>query len=367
MNRLEEITLKHKRIQKLLDETGYEAVLLKTQANFSWFTAGGQNLVTIADAEGVASLLITKDARTAVTNNIEIQRIMEEEDLRNMDFIGLSYDWYQGNELTEISKLVDPSKVLTDVRGLPYRYYGDSIQTLRYQLTEPEIERYLKLGELTSKGIEEVMKEVKPGMKESEVTGALLEHLWADRIDTVCVQAGADERAFLYRHPIPTEKKIGKLLVLNTNARKWGLVTTITRTLCFGKPDEQFEKQYTDNVYIETEMIEASKPGVQVQDIFHLTCGLYKSYGYADEWKLHHQGGAQGYKNRDYLMTQDTEDTVLANQCFCWNPSIAGSKSEDAFIARPDGPLMITRAYDMPVIKVQMGEKVIERPGLLVL
>lgn len=41
MTRLEEIKIKEKRLHGLMDEKKLNAILLKKQPNFSWFTAGG--------------------------------------------------------------------------------------------------------------------------------------------------------------------------------------------------------------------------------------------------------------------------------------------------------------------------------------
>ena len=60
---------------------GLQALLLKRQANFSWLTAGGLNLVGITTEVGAASLLITEEGKYVITNNIEAPRMAAEEKL----------------------------------------------------------------------------------------------------------------------------------------------------------------------------------------------------------------------------------------------------------------------------------------------
>ena len=36
-----------------------------------------------------------------------------------------------------------------------------------------------------------------------------------------------------------------------------------------------------------------------------------------------------GYLPRDYRVDFECQENILENQAFCWNPSIAGTKSED--------------------------------------
>ena len=85
-----------------------------------------------------------------------------------------------------------------------------------------------------------VLTEVKPGDTEAEVTGELTRRLWQHRIGQIGFQTAADDRVYKYRHPIPTERKIDKYLMLCVMSRKWGLITTITRILHFGKVPENF-------------------------------------------------------------------------------------------------------------------------------
>jgi Xaa-Pro dipeptidase len=365
--RLEETKTKVQRVRELLFRTGLGGILLKSQANFSWITCGGLNVVTIADIQGIASILITAESAYFVTNNIELPRMQDEEGLGELGFEPVVFEWFSGHEYDVVARIVPPKQVGCDCQVSDYRYLEKEIRELRYALLPPEIDRYLWLGERASLALEKVLSEfVQPGMKESEVVGELSKTLWKDRIDSVCYQAAADERAFRYRHAIPTERSIERYVMVNVNARKWGLITTVTRAAYFGKIDPGLAKQYVDNTYIECGMIAFSRPGTLVRDIFARTCKLYESLGYAGEWKNHHQGGAQGYCNRDYLMKADSEEQVLENQCFCWNPSIRGTKSEDAIIAQKGGHLFITKPMIFPTVKIDLEGLTFIRPALLV-
>lgn len=366
MKRRDEVATKVQRIRDLLTRTNLNGILLKSQANFCWITAGGLNVVTIAEVQGVASILITAKEAYFITDNIEIARMNEEEKLDELGFTPIVYEWFRGNELELVTNIIPPGKTGCDLPVTGCRLMEKDIRELRYQLLPAEVERYLWMGEKTSAAIEAVLKEVaRPGMNESEVVGELSRILWKYRIDSVCYQSAADERAFQFRHAIPTERIIKNYLMLNVNARKWGLVTTVTRSVHFGKVDSKLVKQYKDTTYIECAMISITKPGTALKDIFARTCDLYDSLGYKDEWKNHHQGGAQGYRNRDYLMKPDSTEHVLEDQCFCWNPSIRGTKSEDAIIAQKNGPVFITKPAVFPTLKIDYMGQTFLRPGLL--
>ena len=148
-------------------------------------------------------------------------------------------------------------------------------------------------------------------------------------------------------------------------SRKWGLHTTITRLLSLGEVPKDLRKQFEDNTYIECVMIAATKPGEITKNIFKKSKNLYEELGYGEEWKLHHQGGAMGYEIRDYICNAQTTEVVQENQCFCWNPSISGTKSEDGFISQKDGPLFITKPILFPTIKIRVEGIEFNRPAIL--
>ena len=124
-------------------------------------------------------------------------------------------------------------------------------------------------------------------------------------------------------------------------------------------------KQFSDNVFIECSMIAATRPGVVTSEIFNKTCRLYDELGYKDEWKLHHQGGAIDYDIRNYICTSESKDIVQKNQAFCWNPSISGTKSEDAFIAKEEGFMFITKPMIFPALKIEIDGVEFIRPNML--
>ena len=55
----------------------------------------------------------------------------------------------------------------------------------------------------------------------------------------------------------------------------------------------------------------------------------YAEKGFADEIDLHHQGGAAGYRTREWVAHPNANDVVRNDQAFAWNPSITGTKVEE--------------------------------------
>ena len=316
---------------------GLQALLLKRQANFSWMTGGGLNLVGIATETGVASLLITASSKFVVCSNIEAPRMAREEKLEEQGYAVAAFPWHEDSEAVVIKKLAGKGKIGCDAAFPEAEVLAEDIARLRYSLTPEEVERYRWLGERVSMGLEKTMMGARCGEKESEVVARLCGELWKERIDPITLMSAADDRVSNFRHPIPTERKVEKYLMVSVNARKWGLIVSLTRFLYFGKLPDDLRQKYPANVQIDSAFMAATRPGVPAREVLTQGIEAYRAQGYPDEWKLHHQGGSIGYTGRDYRTNFQTPDIIQDNQGFTWNPSITGTKSEDTILATGKG------------------------------
>jgi Xaa-Pro dipeptidase len=362
---VDEIKEKERRVKAFLQSKGLKALLLKRQANFSWMTAGGLNLVGIATEMGATSLLITESSKFVISNNIEAPRMMDEEGLEKQGFVIKTFPWHEDQEVSMIKELVGEGSLGSDVPFPNATMLAEDIARLRYSLTPEEIERYRWLGEKVSIALEKTMIKVKKGEKESEVVGRLCSEIWKDRIDPITLMGAADDRVTNFRHPIPTEKKIKKYLMVSICARKWGLIVSLVRFVYFGKLPKELRKKYEANVFIDCTFMAHTRPGVPAREVFQKGIDAYQEKGYPDEWKLHHQGGSIGYAARDYRAHLKSPDIVQENQAFTWNPSITGTKSEDTILATSKGPEMITHPIRYPTLSLEVGNISFIRPAIL--
>ncbi len=361
----EEIKEKERRIRDFLQGNSLKGLLLKRQANFSWLTGGGLNLVGITTEFGAASLLITEQKKFVLSNNIEAPRMILEEGLEKQGFIIKIFPWHDEQEQAIVKELMDKGSLGSDVPFPEAKVMTEEIARLRYSLTLEEIERYRWLGEKVSYALEKTLMETQRGEKESGVVGRLCNELWRDRIDPVTLMAAADDRVTLFRHPIPSEKKIDQMLMVSVNARKWGLIVSLTRFIHFGKVSEELRKKYEANVFIDCTFMAHTKPGIPAGEVLDRGIKAYKKMGFPVEWKLHHQGGSIGYTGRDYRVNFETPDIIQENQAFTWNPSITGTKSEDTILATSEGPEPITKPVIYPTLTMEAEGIRFIRPDIL--
>jgi len=361
----EEISEKKRRVKDLMSRLKLDAVLVRKQGNFSWLTGGGLNLVGIATEMGASALLLTSDKDYVICNNIEGPRIEKEEKIPEQGYELVTFKWFEDQERQLIEKLTGSGRIGSDSAFKGAEDVSGHINQLRYSLTPWEVERYKILGQIASRAVEETVFTIEPGNKECEIIGRLAQRLWAERVDFVATYCAADERITNFRHPIATEKKIEKRAMLGVNARKWGLIVTLTRFVQFGKTPPELLKQYADNVYIECVLMAHTRPGTPAREVLQKGIEAYQERGYPDEYQLHHQGGATGYSGRDYRVNFQTPDIVQENQAFCWNPSIAGTKSEDTMLATSQGPVLLSNPVQFPVLTVEAGGFSFNRTAIL--
>jgi Xaa-Pro aminopeptidase len=362
-----EIQIKLEKVRGLLDRLALDAVLLRKQSNFAWATAGARNYVSIASEVGAASILITRERQYVLCNAIEAPRLASEEKVEDLGYAIHSFPWYQDREAALARELVGRGGIGCDVPFADFRVVGGDISPLRWSLTPWEIERYRELGFMTARAIEDAARAVRPGDKECAVVGKLAACLWENRLDYITIFCAADERISRLRHPIATDARVDKRAMLSVNARKWGLIVSLTRFVQFGPVPAEIRRRYDANVRVDCAMMAATVPGRPAREVFDTAIAAYAAEGFPGEHELHHQGGSIGYEGRDYKVTFDTPYVVQENQGFTWNPSITGAKSEDTILATGHGPEMLSPPVTFPTLDLTVGGHRFRRPDILTL
>lgn len=358
-----ELNVKLQRIQGLLTESDLDALWLRQTCNFAWATCGASSYINRADSIGVASLLITRQDRFVLTNNIEAVRLMKEQELQRQGWEFRVAPWYEnGGELT---KLIAGKKLGVDIFSPNAMDVSAQLTSLRAQLTPEEAERFRELGRLCALAMQEAVFAVGRGMTEYQIAAALSQAVESKGVQAIVNLIGTDERIFSYRHPLPTPKPLQKYAMLVLCGRKWGLVCSLTRLIHFGALPDDLRRKATAVARIDAEMIAATRPGKTLGDVFSKAQEAYASTGFSNEWKLHHQGGPAGYMPREITATPSSTQPILLGQAYAWNPSITGVKSEDTILVGEQDNEVITQMKDWPVMEVEVEGRRMKRPAIL--
>lgn len=211
-----------------------------------------------------------------------------------------------------------------------------------------------------------VAKNLAAGMSEFEIAGMISEYCLRQQARPWVILVAADERISQFRHPIPTQKKFEKIVMMVVGVEKYGLIVSCTRLVSFGSPGSDLQNRHRAVANIDTALISGTTVGRKLTDIFTDGLTAYKENGYEDEWQLHHQGGPTGYSTRELRVQHETGGKICRNQAFAWNPSITGTKSEDTLIVTENGPQIISSTQNWPMIEGKWQDKTLLRPAILV-
>jgi len=359
-----ELNDKLQKARAYLDAKNLHGMFLTRQNNFSWITCGGENRVVTASEAGAAAVFIGRDKACVVADNIESPRLRLEE-LNDIDLDVLEYPWYDDAARDRIlADLIAGGKAASDVGFNGTSRLERDFDELKYALCEPEIDRYRWLGRNCSLVIEKVCVEAKPDQPENEIAAMLAHEAMKMRITPTVILIAADDRALHFRHPLPTDKKVKEHLMVVFCGRRWGLIASLTRIVRFGKPPADLLARHKAVCSVDATFILNSRPGAVTGEVLAKAMSAYQGFGHADEWKLHHQGGPTGYDGRYYRVAPGDTRTLTANMAVAWNPSIAGTKSEDTILCL-ETPEILTPCHQWPTSQYEAAGQAIFRPDIL--
>jgi Xaa-Pro aminopeptidase len=347
-------------------------LLLSSQHNFAWLTAGGTNGVDASREAGASALLVRADGkRYAIASRIEMPRLLAEE-VSPEEFEPIEFAWE--DEKASPTFLADRACSLIESNSalgsdLPFgagaRVVEGAIARCRYSLTDSEIERYRKLGQDAGEAVEQMVRSLEPGETEREVARRMTDALSERGIRSVVTLVAADERLAKFRHPVPTTRRWEKVLMVVTCARRNGLIASLSRIISAGEIPSELRRRTLATARVNAQLLAATRPGTTGAELYDVAASVYAEEGFAGEEHLHHQGGAAGYRTRDWVAHPKSQESVQANQAFAWNPSITGTKVEETCIAFANGIEVITATPAWPKVSVQVKGREYFSPDVL--
>lgn len=357
MDYTSEVQTKLARVRALMQQQGVGAVWLRTVNNIAWITGGVDIAVNTADSTGVASVVITGTQAVMWTNAIEGPRLAAEDEVEGRGFELRVTPWEQDQPI-ELGSTLGVDLPLDGAKDLSH-----DLALLRSRLLPVEQDRFRTLGSDCADAMQRAISRVNPGSSEHEIGAALAYETRSRGIRPVVVLVAVDDRIYQVRHPIPTHKVMDKYAMLVLCGRRDGLTCSVTRLVHFGVIPDDLRRKMEACAEIDAAMIAASKPGVSLDAIFKVIQAAYARVGFDGEWKRHHQGGTAAYSPREVIAVPGDMTTLEAGMACAWNPSIAGTKSEDTILVPASGaPEIITAMYGWPATPITVGGLTIERP-----
>lgn len=362
--RQQELAGKRQRLLQFLEENQLDAYLICRHENIAWATGGQVDLhVGLLREIGVASLLITrKGGSFYITTNNEAPRLRDEE-FEGLEFEPILQPWTAADVPAAVAKVAGHGRVASD--DPTYGFPVVPLKPLRLELTEPEVVRYRWLGAQVAAAAANVLELLRPGVREAEMQSMLAARLLEKQIQPSVFLTAADDRVRQYRHAVPRCASVSRLAMLNFCARRWGLCISITRLVHFGRMAGELEEKFAAVARVNAQLLHATREGASADELFSVAQYAYADCGFPGEEQMHHQGGATGYWEREWVARPAGAERVLRRQAFAWNPSLQGAKCEDTVLRDNDSLEVLTKTPTLPVMETTVEGVTYASAGVL--
>ncbi|BAU15242.1 peptidase M24 [Leptolyngbya sp. NIES-3755] len=341
---LTEISQKLEWMRDALRETQATGLRLRGIDWFAWATAGGSNMVLLAAETGVAEVLVTLDGAWILTDEIEAQRLQDEELSIDSPYQWAIHPWAKMDDRESFVQQATQGKTVISDRPAPSENQAETslpqrLLDRRQSLLPSEIDRYRQVGRLASEAMTEVLSQARPDWTEVQLAGAGAAALWTRGLQPTLTLAAGQDRLPKYRHTLPKQVEIGRCAMLVFCARGFGLYANLTRFVYFDRLTESEATLHRQVREIEAAALDQCRIQTPLNQIYHTLEHAYEHQGYPAAIREHHQGGTTGYLSREAIVTSTMHDRLQANMAMAWNPSLSGAKIEDTFLLHEDDRL----------------------------
>lgn len=353
MTRNEDFLYKIEAIRTSLKEKQFDGIEIKSQANFSLITRG-RGFIGLASTLACGSLFITLDHIYLVTENIEANRLFNEQLGENPLIKVLAFPWDEPNKRAVIVGVITGGLKIASENDLETELF-----TLRTIMSTYDLKEYQKLCLEAAEILESICKNLKRGMSEYELAGIIAHDLWRANIEPITTLIGFDERAQLYRHPVMHGNLLKNYALVGICGRRNGLIVSISRDVLIDK-DEEMMLKHAKCAMVNAAFTNRLKVGNSLEDVFINGVNQYGEQGYPLEYKEHHQGGLTGFIPREIRANAGCIHIISENEVYAFNPTIQGAKCEDTVLVTNDGVKVMTYTgnYDYVTCEID-GEKTI--------
>jgi Xaa-Pro aminopeptidase len=348
-----EVATKLEKIRGLMRSSQMDGIRFKGVDWFAWATGGGNSVVIFTSEVGVAEVFITEDKAWVLTNQIERDRLAQEEISSEYEIV--AFPWENPKAPDEFVRSHLPGeKCCSDRPSSLEKSLPLSFQALKMTLMPEEIKRYRQVGILAAEAMTEAIQKAQPDWTEYQLAGEGAKALWDRGLDPTLVMVGNQRRVQIHRHPIAGAEPLGEYAMMVFCARGFGLYANLTRFVFFRDPTVDERKKFSEVAQVEAAVFENSKPGRSLSSMYQSLAQAYSEIGKASEIHKHHQGGPTGYLSREAIASSFSADvpTLQNGMALAWNPSLPGAKIEDTVLMQESGLEILTVDPKWPTVSV---------------
>lgn len=363
LERTAEIERKHRMVSGFLESNGYDALLLRQAANFSWFTTGGDCSVPDS-SEGTAALFITPDSRVVVASNADANRIFNQE-VSQLGFLVKEHVWQEPAERF-LKDLCRGRTVVSDTGFGSSRDVSDELGPMRRVLSPFECQRLRQLGRIVAHAVEATARGCTQGRTEAEIAGEVAHRLMKHQVTPLKIQVVADGKTDRYRNWNSSDVSVEHMCVISASGRKDGLCLGASRTVCFDAVPEDLAGAHQRAALVQAAGMHFSRNGWTIGAVWNRVRRIYEKFGCANAWRAAPSGEVTGYQHCERSVIPESAFTLESGMALHWHPSVGAAMLGDSVLIGPDGPELLTPTENWPRLTIEVKGAPVYCPEILV-
>ncbi len=364
-----EVARKVDRVASLAREQQCTGIVLASQHNFAWLTAGRSNRIDATRETGSGILLVTADGRAfALASTIESPR-MREETVAGLPFEVLEFPWTaERADATlpfQLAARVAGGDLATDIVTPAARNVEAHLSRLRATLVDEEIPRYRAFGADAGRALGELLRSIEHGLTELEIARRVASRMHEIGAYPNVLLVAADNRIAKYRHPVPTATPWHRRLLVACCPEREGQIVALSRVIAAGVADDDLRRRTRATGRVFGALLEATVAGATGAEMFAAAAKAYADNGYPNEELLHHQGGVIAARSREWVAHPASDAVARPPQAYAWNPTVTGTKVEETVLLHEDNRLeVLTTSPGWPSFEITVRGQSIKVPDV---
>lgn len=285
-----------KNVRYLSGYTGSNGQVLITPSNETFFTDGRYIEQSEKEVPSSFDKVIYSDIFAGLT-----EKISEDKTIKRLLF--------EPGHLT-VSMFEKLKKLTPKVEWVGLKEPSANLRIIK---KNDEIKKIKKAIQIHTEARDNLVLDLKPGMKESEIALELefaMRKLGAEKMSFDCIIASGINSALPHANPGEKELAEGEFLTIDCGAIYKGYCSDETITLSVGKPSEKQKNIYNIVKEAHDLAIDAIKPGVKCAEIDKIARDHIEKAGYGKEFS-HSLGHGVGLDVHEYPVFSPKSDATL--------------------------------------------------------
>lgn len=334
-------------LREALAQAGAGAIRLRGAGWFAWATAGGAPFAPESCEACVAELLVTPEEACVLTDEVEAERLRQEEIPAGFTFHIAPWTEPELHETYALGAAAG-RVVLSDRPHNGELALPASLKLRRMVLGAEEQERYRRLGREAAEAIGEALRAARPDWTEYQLAGEGARALLRRGIGPAMVLAAGERRMGQWRRPTSSHETLGARATLSCCARRHGLIARLSRSASFGPaPVAQQEL-----LRLEATGLDAVRPGQSLAAVYHAFDAAYRHANRPDAIRERRLGGIAGYQACELAVSPSTATGLETGMAFAFNPGFEGMAIEDSFLLGANGLENLTLDPQWPAANI---------------